>query len=449
MALFDIFKRKAETSTIDRQIRQALVNIHGGGLIPLTDDKESYIEKGYNSNLFVYAIVSYIASKAAEIPIVLERITNRDAEEVTDHPFLRMMQEQPNELQDWNELMEQSIGFYLLTGDAYLLKVLSQTRQNDPVPIEMFNLPAQFMEIDTTSDSLRSLIKSYKVNLFQDVHFAPREVIHYRTPTYSYENGEWLYGTSPLKAGLRTLNLSNSTTDAMTKQAQNQGALGLLMYDLAGNGNETITQEKLDSFKTKLKDAISGTDNRGRAVALAKMFKWQQLGMTAADMQLLEDHNLTRNDLCAAYNISAQLFGDNSASTFNNVKEAKKSAYTEAIIPAAKKFVNALNKSIIKPTDKNLRLRLDLSGIEVLKDDNSQLITTLQNAWFVPTSEKQKMVGITPDGVLPEYLLPSNLIPMDLLTDEQAKKLRVEIGDKEYQELEKKYQDYVQSASNT
>ena len=39
------------------------------------------------------------------------------------------------------------------------------------------------------------------------------------------------------------------------------------------------------------------------------------------------------------------------------------------------------------------------------------MIATLNNAWYIPTSQKQKMVGVEADEVLDEYYLPMNLIP--------------------------------------
>jgi HK97 family phage portal protein len=309
-------------------------------------------------------------------------------------------------------------------------------------------LPSQYVEIDAKYTKRGAgLINKFKLNVFEDVNFQPDQILHIKTPNYSYENGEWLYGQSPLKAGLRTLNLSNSTTDAMTKQAQNQGALGLMMYDVNGNDGQTITPEQLRAFKAELHKAVAGTENRGRAVALSRMFKWQQLGMTAADMQLIEDHNLTRSDLCALYDLSSILFNDNAASTFNNVQEAKKSAYTEAIIPAAKTYIDGFNRDIIQKVDPDLYLSLDTGAIEVLKKDNAALISTLQNAWWLPTSKKQKMVGMEPDGTLPEYLLPMNLIPVDQLTDEAMAEIEQRAQSdpevaKQYSELAKKYKDY-------
>ena len=111
------------------------------------------------------------------------------------------------------------------------------------------------------------------------------------------------------------------------------------------------------------------------------------------------------------YGLSSMLFNDDTNSTFNNVQEAKKSAYTDAILPNLENFLAKFNEEIIKVWNEDVMLKADYNAIEVLKKDRTTMIATLNNAWYIPTSQKQKMVGVEADEVLDEYYLPMNLIP--------------------------------------
>ena len=413
MGIFDFFKSNSATKRdvkLERIIERQIQTLLGGTIVTLDENDETYIQDGYNKNLFVYMCVSFITRRASDIPIRLYRFSgNGDDEEITDHPILDLLKN-PNAYSDGKEFIEKSLGYYLLTGNNYTWKVNSTTDPSRP-PLELHTLPSQFVDIKS-GKTWAHPAKKYILRNFADVQFDADNVIHFRSPNYTFENGQHLYGQSPLRAALNALNLSNSTSEAFTKQAQNEGVKGLLMQR-ADSEVAPMTPEQLKDFKKKVKDSINGKDKRGLIEATNTLFDYIQLGMSAADMQLLEAHKVGRNDICAIYGLSSMLFNDNSASTFNNLNEAKKSAYTDAIIPLLNNWVSSLNKGLVSQVDSTLYLQIDTSGIEELKADRAKLISSLAQAWWIPTSEKQRMTDYEPDGMLPEYLIPSGLFPVD------------------------------------
>ena len=412
MGLFDFIKSGATKqrdaqlqNIIEKQVRTLL----GGTLVSLDDNDEVYIKEGYNKNLFVYMCVSFITRRASDIPIRLYRFTGTGQdEEITDNPILDLL-ERPNPYTDQKEFIEKSLGYYLLTGNNYTWKVHSTSDPNRP-PLELHTLPSQFIDIKA-GKSWAHPAKKYILRTFADVEFEADKVVHFRSPNYTFENGQYLYGQSPLKAALNALNQSNSTSEAFTKQAQNDGVKGLLMQR-ANSEVEPMTAQQLKDFKKQIKASLNGTDKRGLIEATNTAFDYIQLGLNAADMQLLESHKVGRNDICAIYGLSSMLFNDNSASTFNNLNEAKKSAYTDAIIPLLNNWLAKFNQDVVSKVDPNLYLKIDTSGIEELKADRAKLISSLSQAWWIPTSEKQRMSDYEPDGQLPEYLIPSGLFPI-------------------------------------
>lgn len=411
MGLLDIFKpaTKNRNEAVERLVTQQIKTLLGNTLISLDDKDRTYIEEGYNKNIFVYMCVSYITRRASDIPIRLYRFNaSGDDEEVKSHEILNLL-EKPNPYTDQKEFIEKSLGYNLLTGNNYTWKLRSLTSPKS-LPLELHTLPSQFIDIKA-GKSWAHPAEEYVFNIYSSTKFKAENVMHFKTPNYLFENGQFLYGQSPLKAALNSLNQSNSTSEAFTKQAQNDGVKGLLMQR-QNDDVQPLTADQLKDFKKKIKESLNGKDKKGLIEATNVMFDYIQLGMNAADMQLLESHKISRNDICAIYGLSSMLFNDNSASTFNNYTEAKKSAYTEAIIPLLENFISKFNAEIVTPYDDKLYLKLDTSGIEELKTDRAKLISSLSQAWWIPTSEKQKLSDIEPDGNLPEYLVPSGLFPI-------------------------------------
>ncbi len=418
MGVFDFLGFKAAhndvtENDVQRALESQIMTGVGGSLITPEENFKSYIKHGYQANMVVNAAINYIIRRASDVPIVLVRkMPDGSKEEIFDHPALERLM-QPNEIQDYKEFVQQVLGFKLLTGNSYVWKMLSSTRPNDPVPLKMYALPSQFMDIKT-GGKMNEIIDKYVLNTIAKGSFEPEEILHWRSPNFDYENGQWLIGQSPLRAALQTLNVNNSNERAMAKQAQNQGALGLLMRDT--NDKFPMSESQTRQVQNSLRKNVMGADNKGRIVATSQAYKWQQLGMTAADMQLIETSKITMRQLLAIYGLDSKLFNDPEAQTYNNMQEARKGAYTEGILPLMHDFASKLTQNMLK-NERDLMFTLDTQNIEALKEDNSKLIATLSNADFIPTSKKQEMIGLEPDGVLPEYLVSPNKLPFDSISD--------------------------------
>jgi len=407
--------------SIDSKVYNAMLEYIGvNSIIPLPENQETYIKKGYNYNVLLYSIISYITMKASDIPIKL--YNKRTDELIESSPILELLA-QPNSMQDYSEFSESALGYLLLTGNVYIYAPSPSGGANQGKPKELYVLPSQYMRI-VAGDSPDKPIERYELSYTgsdqADSRYEADEIIHVKLTNYEYQNGENLYGHSPVKSMLRTLNKSNSNMDAMTKQAQNSGALGILMHD-QGNAINDLSANQLKTVQNKVHKNISGSENKGKIHVTDLMFKWQQLGMSAADMQLLEDHKISRNDMCSVFKLSSMLFNDNSASTYNNMKEVRQAAYTDSIIPYMNRIIGELNRTLVKAFDPQMTtcLKLDLDNIAVLQKDWGEMVDYLSKAWWVSTQEKQSMMNAEVDENLPKYLIPSNLLPITGGVDEE------------------------------
>ena len=408
MGLFDFLNRGKKDSELEQllkgltpeQVQQALIQRIGGGLVVPDDNAKGYITNGYNANNVVYSAVRYITRRAAQIPLYVAKEDREGNYEYLPNHWLNDLLEQPNDLMTRSEFVEQALGFKLLTGNTYLYKMMPTSRESGN-PIQLWNLPTQYINIELSGNPATPAIKSYNLQKLGDISFKPNEIIHLRTPNYNYDNGEWLYGISPLKAALKTLNANNSGQTALAKLQQNLGAVGLLTKE---NG-PSVTSDQVKGLQRYVNKNIMGAENKGAIRVLSQAYKYTSLALDAKELEIIKANQMTARDLYAIYGLSSKLFNDPEASTYNNMTEDKKSAYTEAIIPELQSLADGLTSDLLSK-EKGLSVKLDLSGVEVLKKDIATIVNALKDAYWIPTSEKQLMSGIDPDGVLPEYILP-------------------------------------------
>src|SRR6056297_3398245 len=104
--------------SIDSKVYNAMLEYIGvNSIIPLPENQETYIKKGYNYNVLLYSIISYITMKASDIPIKL--YNKRTDELIESSPILELLA-QPNSMQDYSEFSESALGYLLLTGNVYI-----------------------------------------------------------------------------------------------------------------------------------------------------------------------------------------------------------------------------------------------------------------------------------------------------------------------------------------
>lgn len=408
MGLFDFLSRGNKNEELEQllknltpeQVQQALIQRLGGGLVVPDDNVQSYIDNGYNANNVVHSAVRYITRRASQIPLYVAKKNAEGEYEYLPNHWLNELLESPNDLMSGPEFIEQSLGFYLLTGNTYVYKMMPTTRENGN-PIQLWNLPSQYIEIELSSNPISPAIKSYNLQTIGDVKFEPQNIIHLRTPNYNYDNGEWLYGLSPIKAALKTLNANNSGQTALAKLQQNLGAVGLLTKE----SGPAVDNTQVRALQRYINKNLMGAENKGAIRVLSQAYKYTSLALDAQELEIIKANQMTARELYAIYGLDSKLFNDPESTAYNNMTEARKGSYTEAIIPNLEAFAASFTNNLLAK-EKGVCLKLDLSGIEVLRKDIATIVNALKDAYWIPTSEKQLMSGIDPDGVLPEYILP-------------------------------------------
>ena len=435
-SFFDRFKGLFKNQTTNIDFNKAIYNFLGDTFIASTENDDSYIDKGYRFNATIYSIVNLIVKCAANIPFSVYEVQNENQlkryKTLTSGDFnssvlhksqilhkkalvelegteLHKILERPNPAQSYNTFIQELLAFGLLTGNRYIYGITPQSGQNATKFKELYVLPSQVVQIH--SGGLFKPVDYYTLE-YNGQHQLPVEnVLHISDFNPYYDGtGSHLYGMSPLKAGLRVLDANNEAVTTGLKYLQNQMARGVLMSE-EGDLSEVQARQLKDRFKKQ----YQGSKNAGDVVITPKKLSWINFGLSASDLNLIEQYNATIKDLCNIYQVPVQLLNNTDHQSYNNQKEAKKSLYVNAIIPQLIKVREELNRWLTPAYGNNLYIDFDFTVIPELQEEMDKVVTQMSNSWWLTPNEKRTAMSYGVDEeqtAMDDYYIPANLLPL-------------------------------------
>ena len=475
MGLLDFFRGSKPQQpivvqkSIDRNFANLLYNTINKAPLFGEDNFQSYVDKGYQYNSDVYAIVNLITRKAATAPPILYRIVDerafqkyksftanvvkpQDIAEANNlrkkamvevdetHPIIQTLMN-PNDFQSYYEFMDNFLGFKLITGNSYVYGVGPSTGPNAGKFKQLYVLPAHLVRI--LSEGRYNPVSGYTLTTKYDSQDLPADkVMHskYWNPDYSTE-GSHLYGQSPLKAASRVLQQSNDSLTASVKLFQNTGAVGIL-YD---NSDDGMSPEQALELQRKWQTENSGPNNAGKVIVTSAKIGWQQLGLSAVDLAIIDSQKMNLRQLCNVYRVNSALMNDPDNKTYNNMYEARKALISDAILPELIAARADLNKWLVAPYNKSegdkLFLDFDLDVFPELQEDKKEQIQYLERAWWLTPNQKLEEMGYgrNEDPNMDKVYVSIQVAPIDKVNSDPVEQaIRIAETTKSYMPEEEK-----------
>ena len=434
------------------------------------DNHREQIQKGYLYNPDVYSIVNLITNAAHGVKWVLHevkdvqkadrymrlpteakqyqlekvwRLKEQSFEEVHDESnHLYRLLQRPNPMQGWSEFIQKMLGFKLVTGNAYIHGVLLENGVNAGLVNELWVMPSQYMQINAAKGT-ETIVTGYTLDYSSaKTRFSPEEVLHLKYWNPEYESaGSHLYGLSPLRAASRVVRQSNDAYTAQSALLQNSGAMGILAVD-----PETMDQEQGELLERSYYSKYGGPHKRGKIVITAAKLDWQQIGMSAVDLNIIESQKFSLRDLCNIYNVNSALLNDPDNKVYNNVKEARRALYMEKVLPELDSMRDELNRWLVEryntKTGKRYHIDYDLESIPALQADMKLVMEQVKDAWWLTGNERRVAMGYDSAPEMEQFFLPVSLIPSGMTMDDTEKALKAYA-------VKQTFRDYPQAASNT
>lgn len=406
MAMFD-WIRKMRTNVPDNLLAKVLYQSIGNDQVVWSDaDMVTMVETHHNSNADLFSVIDFLTNGFNKIDLVVKRGTKEDFKIITEGPLYELINN-PNPSQSQDEFFALGLKFKLVTGNWY---IYGPRRYKDGPMIEMWNLPSQYTTI--VSGGWTMPVKGYNLilNGGSQKKFTPEDVLHIREPNLDFGSGRELYGMSRLKPGNTTVDINQYAQEATASRFKNRGMAGFLtILGLDAKDGIKVSQD----IKAQIRKQGKGSANEGSIVATGYDMKFTPTMIPAVDLGIFDGQKRTLHQMCNLYHLPAILMDPTVANTYNNIREAQKDGYRNAIIPEVQQFCTDFNRWIAD-TYKGEWLDFDTSGVECLQADNQAMATWLSLAWWLTPNQKLDIQGYeqSTDPEMDKIYIPAGNIPL-------------------------------------
>jgi HK97 family phage portal protein len=375
----------------------------GGGYAPYDVSMKTYLEEGYNTNAMVFSVINAMANKSSTVPIYVREIKNEEAydglkklrnatgydmaltqklkhlsleskafaDQVAPLPLKK-----PNPYQTWTELGQLYKTFIRMTGNAYFLIESADDGMNKDEPKALYILPSHLMKIvvkdGVSMVGMENPVKEYMlIEGNQSITFPSEKVIHvkYGNPNYS-EDGEHLYGFSPLRPLLKNIQSSNDAMELNAKTLKSGGAFGFIH-----GKNVPITEEQAQQLKQRLIEMNNDPGDLARIAGSSAEMGFTRISLTADELKPFDYLKFDMKQICNALGWSDNLMNNDDGGKHDKQQEERKRVVTDNIVPDLKLLIEALNDEFLPRFKKykNYCLEFDIMELPEMQDDAKEL----------------------------------------------------------------------------
>lgn len=318
-----------------------------------TQKDKDYILEAYNQVVWVYACVSLISSAVSSVPWTLYR-KGRGGRliEIDDHPILTMLNNRANPYMSSSEFFDMWATYLAIEGKFYAEYI-------GTMPTQMFPVYPHCMKPIPSS---QYFVEGFEYqNGATKVRYNPDQILwsKFTDPLDIYQ------GLSPIRAMARTIDTENEAVNWNKSTLQNNGVPAGVFSVV------NPTPELQQQLKEEWLKRYAGSNNARLPLILnADKAQYQQLGLSATDMDFLNQRKLNRTEICAGFGVPSQIVGDPEGQTYSNYGEAQKAFWENTIVPKYLKTIqNKLQQDLLPKYNSNLVIKYDLSNVGALKEN--------------------------------------------------------------------------------
>lgn len=360
------------------------------------DFSKAQLQKLLCTETWFFIVVNTIAKTIAGLPPKVERKVKKkkqvlgdsgkweevEQEEYTDasgSPEQDLF-EKPNTIATSTEFYWLLVMDLLSTGDAFLYidddgidlgrsnsesrlrEVLNQMRKN--VPKGLYRLNPALIQIVPSSDG--KIIDHYGMQTEHGYFkFNLDEILHIRLPNPT--NPFW--GLAPIVAALKNVLLDRYTKEHFIRFYKQGARLGGVIKT-----KQKLTKEQLTRLERTFESNYTGRQNHHRTLVLPQDMDYQIIEQNPGETSLLEFTKQNKEPILAVYDVPPVKVGILDGASYANANVQLKIYYTDTIMPILKIVEDAFNScpKIMNPVRK-MRFKFDLSGVEVLREDQKLL----------------------------------------------------------------------------
>lgn len=296
---------------------------------------ERAIGQGLKASTWVYACCSRIARAAASVPWKVQiRSGDEWVEAPDDHPLVLLL-EKPNPLQSRSRLFELAVFNLELCGNAMLHK----TRGVGDRIEELWSLNPD--RVDPIPDDVE-VLRGYKVKAARGrpVELPPSELVHFMFS----DPANPLWGLGPLQVVAQAVDSDSSARTWQRASFENRAVPdGFVSF------KQTLSKEQHDLATKTIRESRSGPRNARSIGVLGGDATWIPASLSPVEMDFLESRKLTREEICAVFQVPPTLIGIYEDATLANLSASRLLFWEETVLPLVDYLADELNRSLVLP----------------------------------------------------------------------------------------------------
>lgn len=340
---------------------------------PVEDfDPKRLIDEGYRRNVIVYTCVNEIAQSAAAPRFYLQ--SRKTQEEVEEHDLLGVFA-RPAPGLSWYELIERLLIHQQTAGTGYLHK--GRAAGNQLVQLRTIR-PERITPVPDTNGNV--VYYEYKIDGVDKQRVEPEDVAPFPLPDPLND----FHGLAPLMV----CGVYGDIDTAAAMYLRDFFANGAMPMGLLKFKTPAVRREDRLRVQSEWEETYGG--GMSTTIDPKRPGRWHNVGVIGGDVeyqplasepaQLRLDSvwGQTESRICATFGVPPQIVAAKVGlqySTYANQKEARRSFWTETLVPIYRRLADGITRNIVAEVDEELEFRFDLESIPELQEDLSARVT--------------------------------------------------------------------------
>ena len=331
---------------------------------------------------WVYACVTTLADTVSSIPFRI--VPEPGASSAAQNPQLAAINQlfnRPHPQLDRFQFWELVVSWIALRGEAFIYPVRHSLQSRNPYDQLLVLNPDDLQEIvrDRELQGWRYNSPAHQPSAATHI-LLPEELIHIKLPNpYNF----WR-GLSPLTVAWLAAQTDYAASQFMKGTMINNADTGLIV-----SSSDQLTPEQIEEISACLRDRKRSAGSADRPLFLWGNTRVERPGMTAVDLQFLDNRKFNRQEICAIFKVPQEILGYTEDANRSVAECARLNFMEHRIIPLCRRLEAAIDP-IIRKYDPRLRGEFHVKGTPVMQAAQRQR---------VDTATKLFMLGVPMDAI--------------------------------------------------
>lgn len=384
---FDIGSKPPQVEEKRSKVASMMV-VNPGQPVWAPHNYKHFSEESYSKNVVAYQCINMIAEAVSTVKWDLFR----GETEIPEHDLLNLLA-RPNPQQTGRDYVMDVIGYRMIAGNSYQEKVTAL----GGIPRELYALRPDRMKV---IPSARGDADGFEYSVGGKKRIFPArgvgmnrkcDVWHMKTfnPT-----DDW-YGLSPVKAGAYAINQHTQAMTFMQSLLQNSAVPSGVIINEGGE----MSDEAFARLQAQVEEQYSGAANAGKPFILEGNLKWQAIGFSPDDMNVIETKFSSARDICLAFGVPSLMLGIPGDNTYANYKEARQAFWEDTAIPIVNELAGAWNLWLVPDFGDGLELKPNMDHVPAIVDKMAEKWEMADKSTDLTINERRQIKGYGPiDG---------------------------------------------------